>query len=57
MTEEVTNEKELKLQEFAYNRIDGDATKTLNILTTVDPGDLIKRLEHHATKAVEKNLE
>ena len=57
MTDGVTNEKAIKLQEVTYNRIDGDATKTLNILTTVDPGDLIKRLEHHATKAVEKNLE
>ena len=57
MTDGVINEKTTKLQEFAYNRIDGDATKTLNILTMVDPGDLIKRLEHHATKAVEKNLD
>ena len=49
----VTEEKE---QKFAYNRIEGDASKTVNILTIVAPGDLIKRLEHHATEVVEKNL-
>ena len=41
--------------EFAYNLIDGDATKTLNTLSMEDPTDLIKRLEHHAREAVEKN--
>lgn len=55
MTGEVTNDSAQKAQAFAYNRIDGDAAKTLNTLAMVDPGDLIKRLEHHATQAVEKN--
>ena len=43
--------------EIAYNVIDGDATKTLNTLSMENPTDLIKRLEHHTRKVVEKNLE
>ena len=43
--------------EFAYNVINGDATKTLNTLSVEDPTDLIRRLEHHAKEAVERNLE
>ena len=43
--------------EFAYNVIDGDATKTLNTLSMEDPSDLIERLEHHAREAIERSLE
>ncbi len=60
MKSEIENDfgvREGKDQQFAYNVINGDATKTVNTLSLEDPGDLIKRLEHHAREAVEKSLE
>lgn len=49
--------REGKDQQFAYNVINDDATKTVNTLSLEDPGDLIKRLERHAREAVERSLE